>query len=808
LKFWLLAFSLALSAPAWANGPDAARIPVIPPPPPAVYVTAALLALLPALGFGLFLFVQFFNSATRGERANRRLVQACVVAVGLTIIIVAGEAAYFSQHKPAIVTADGTTAGKAGETGAGGTSDVGVNSANSESLVEDNSPDTDGSKCQREYTAAQKALSQQDFESAITHINRALHYNDKRADLHIFRAMINLDYGRTLRALDDLNAVLKADPHESEALLARCRTYFARQEYDLCLNDAHALLEQNKHNVDAQLIMGNVKMKQNDFSGALDDLDKAQKLDPGNLAVAEAMGDVYFAQKKYQEALHSYDNALREKTSNSQILFKRGRCLFELAKYQESFDDLSAAVHANPSIIEYRRNLALALYKLNKLPAALDELDQALHADPYDDETIKAAKMIAGKLAAESESEIARDKSDAKAHTALAYARYMTQDYPAALKAIDQAIKLAPTNARNYFLAGECAIEAKQNKQAVDFLTKAIELEPENINALFEIARAESAMENFQESIANYSKFLAKCPDRNKAAGFIARGICYINLRDFKNTIADFSESLKYSPNNAEVYALRGDAYGCLEDRSHALDDLKLAMALDPKRPLCRRNYCDELLREGKIREAREAAKQALEIKPKDPSLHALMSQICWLSADYHEALDEANIAVALDPNTAKLRSQQAAVFWILDRNADLKKSCDFLKTGAEGKDKGQAYSDVYFSGFWPYIFYSSLDDKNNARSVLDAAAARMDGNVWPHPIFEFMRRKIGANDLLSQRKDLWSLTEVHCYMGFSQYYNGEKEEAKQNLKWVVDNGRKDFLEYMLAEGLVRKNKW
>jgi lipoprotein NlpI len=214
------------------------------------------------------------------------------------------------------------------------------------------------------------------------------------------------------------------------------------------------------------------------------------------------------------------------------------------------------------------------------------------------------------------------------------------------------------------------------------------------------------------------------------------------------------------------------------------------------------------LLREGRFAEALAAAKQAAELKPKDPSVHSLLSQVLFLTNDYKEALTEANIAVELAPDTARMKSQQAAMFWIMGQNDELRKACNFLKRGIEGKDEGPKYADVYFSSFWPYIFFSSLEDKKDAQELLNAASARMDGKVWPYPIIQYLRSELSEDELLKLKTDLWSLTEIHCYVGCSQYYAGEKDKAKQNLKWVIEHGRKDFLEYMLALGLVNKNKW
>jgi tetratricopeptide (TPR) repeat protein len=779
---------LLLATPLWAAdpaGPQALAGHAEAPQNPGVFLAAGV-ALFPAIAFGFFLvYLAVVRSRLAPGQMHQRLVLASVAAIGLTVLIVCGESIYFLFGKPAAENAR-----SASSSGAGFDFDF------------------DGSKCESEARTARDALSRLDYNGALAHIDRAIHYNKTRSDLKTTRAVINLAAGQIDDALLDLNAVLKDNPHDPEALLARSRAFFAKKDYDRCAADAAELIAQKKHGAEAEIILAQIKVRKNDLAGEKVEFEKALKIDPENTAALAGLGDCLYAGADVQAALHSYDAAIKPQSKSGELLYKRGRCLYSMGKYQEAFDDLFQAVQDKPDVTEYRRALAQVYDKQDKLPAALDELDQALHQDPYDEETIALAHLIAERLAAQAQAQLSQNHDNASAHAMLSYAMYMLKSYDGSLNAIERAIALDPRNARNYFLAGECAIEAKQDRRALAFLEKALQLEPKNINVIFEMARAQSDMENFQESIRSYSRFLSACPESCRSAGYVSRGICYMNLRDLKNAVADFSEGLRYTPNNAEVHALRGDAYGCLEDRSHAMGDLQTAIRLDPERALCRRNYTNELMREGNFPAALEAARQSVLLRPRDPSMHSLLSQVFWLMGDYQQALNEVNIAVELDPSTARIKSQQAATFWIMGKTQELHAACNILKNGTEGKDKGKAYADVYFSGLWPYIFYSSLGDRASAEGIMKAASARMDGQVWPYPIFQYLRHNTSADELLKARSDLWSLTEVHCYVGCAQYYNGEKAEAKKNLKWVVEKGRKDFLEYLLALGLVRQNNW
>ncbi|KAB7740452.1 tetratricopeptide repeat protein [Parvibaculum sedimenti] len=67
-------------------------------------------------------------------------------------------------------------------------------------------------------------------------------------------------------------------------------------------------------------------------------------------------------------------------------------------------------------------------------------------------------------------------------------------------------------------------------------------------------------------------------------AALINRGVAYRNLGDSKRSIVDYTEALKYAPNDGMIYANRSNALRDLGENKRALEDGDKAVKLDKYR--------------------------------------------------------------------------------------------------------------------------------------------------------------------------------------------------------------------------------
>lgn len=81
---------------------------------------------------------------------------------------------------------------------------------------------------------------------------------------------------------------------------------------------------------------------------------------------------------------------------------------------------------------------------------------------------------------------------------------------------------------------------------------------------------------------------------------------------------------------------------------------------------------------------------------------------------------------------------------------------------------------------------------------LADVRPALTEGS-WPLKVMDFMQGRTDAGKFLPLAADVNERTEAHAYIGFKASLAGRRDEALDHLRWVRDNGSKDYVEYGMA---------
>ena len=170
-------------------------------------------------------------------------------------------------------------------------------------------------------------------------------------------------------------------------------------------------------------------------------------------------------------------------------------------------------------------------------------------------------------------------------------------------------------DAKDYFKQGQDAAKNGNYKQAIELFTKAIELEPEEVdyynargwsyyklkdykNATYDFTRAIELkrFDNDAEAYYGLKDYNQALYDLNKAIdlksnyveAYNVRGQVYYAKGDYENAISDFSYVIRHDNKNAYAYYMRGSAYRKQGKNDLANKDLQKACELSI-------NYCKDL---------------------------------------------------------------------------------------------------------------------------------------------------------------------------------------------------------------------
>lgn len=119
----------------------------------------------------------------------------------------------------------------------------------------------------------------------------------------------------------------------------------------------------------------------------------------------------------------------------------------------------------------------------------------------------------------------------------------------------------------------------------------------------FQKAKIEMANQNFEKAIELFTKSIDK--KQEVAESFFARGLCYNLIKDYKNSVKDFTDSEKLGNDDVKLYTLRGFAYSELGENYLAFDDLNKAISINPD--FYPKNYYNRGALEIRLKKAEEA---------------------------------------------------------------------------------------------------------------------------------------------------------------------------------------------------------
>lgn len=155
--------------------------------------------------------------------------------------------------------------------------------------------------------------------------------------------------------------------------------------------------------------------------------------------------------------------------------------------------------------------------------------------------------------------------------------------YPEAIQSLSRAVELNSNLASAYLLRGRAHAALDQTEPALKDFAKAIELQPANGEAYMERAAVHLAANQYAEVVADCGEALSRDPKRVYA--HTLRGMAYRELRNFPKALEDFNRAVELSP-GLDNYFQRATVYQALGDHTKAVGDLDQVISLFPTSPM------------------------------------------------------------------------------------------------------------------------------------------------------------------------------------------------------------------------------
>lgn len=221
-----------------------------------------------------------------------------------------------------------------------------------------------------------------------------------------------------------------------------------------------------------------------------------------------------------------------------------------------------------------------------------------------------------------------------------------------------------PKNFDALHLLGVLAHQCGANEQAVEFLTKAVSVNPSSAQAHVNRANVLKALNRVEDALASFDKALKITRD---PATYYLRGTLLAETQRFEEAAEAFTKAISLKPDFSEAYSNLANCMVALERPGEALKSFDRALAIKPDADdYYNRGIALEKL--GRFEEAINSYDKAIMAKPRFAEAYANRGKALKESGQFARALDSLNEAIAIDPNSADAFYNRGIVLNELDK--------------------------------------------------------------------------------------------------------------------------------------------
>jgi tetratricopeptide (TPR) repeat protein/S1-C subfamily serine protease len=642
-------------------------------------------------------------------------------------------------------------------------------------------------------------------------------------------------YAEARKAVDK---VIAKKPDFYQAWYLKGMIFRSEEKYPESIAAFDKALRINPNFAQAWKQRGRVLLKLDKYSEALTSFDNAIALSPNQFALYGLRGFTLRYLKRFPEAIEAFNQAIKIDPLFKLAYGGRGLSYGDLKKYRQGIADCTQAIQLDPKDAMYYSLRGTFYSALKDYKQAIADYTQAIQLDPKDADYyyFRGTTTYSGlkdykQAIADLTQAIQLNRKDARYYFNRGMAYLTLKDYKQAIADYTQAIQLDPKDARYYFGRGMAYLALKDYKQAIADYTQAIQLDPKDAIYYSSRGGVYLILKDYKQAISDLTETIRRDPknapytvqglrysefkdDKDILISYTTimsityseRGNAYMQLKDYKQAINDYTQAIQLNPKNADYYAIRGGIYFLLEEYKQGIDDLTQAIQLDHKKATyySMRGNTYVLLKDYK--QAINDYSQAIQLDTKNASYYANRGNTYVLLKEYKQAINDYSQAIQLDPKNANYYASRGDAYLQLkeykqainDYTQAIKLKSDFTAAYyvrglaySELKDYKQAIYDLtqaikldpknadyaYNRGFLNYKFkdyQQAISDWNQAIKIKPEYPEAYTNLGIVH--YEMGEVETAINHWRNAIKINSNVAEAHLALGVALYAKGDKE--------------------------------
>jgi predicted Zn-dependent protease len=320
------------------------------------------------------------------------------------------------------------------------------------------------------------------------------------------------------------------------------------------------------------------------YALAQESFEKLAKLEPGIAEVHATLAVIYFKRRAYEDAVREIHTAQKLKPSLPKLDSLMGASLAELGRFKEALPGLEKGFKQTADV-EIRRMCGMQLLRvytgLDRNPEAVETALALNRFYPDDPEVLYNTSRIYGNYTYLTMEKL-RDKAPDSVWMlqAAGEAHESEKDYEAALQSFDHVLKLEPRRPGVHYKMGRVYLrrfqeshDAKDQGFAADQFRAELETDPQNGNALYELAQLDHEGGRLEVSRKEFEALVAARPEFEQARVGLAAVL--VESDAVKLAVPQLQHAVELDPNDEVAWYRLSQALRTIGDT----DAQKKAMA-------------------------------------------------------------------------------------------------------------------------------------------------------------------------------------------------------------------------------------
>ena len=292
------------------------------------------------------------------------------------------------------------------------------------------------------------------------------------------------------------------------------------EDYMLSIQYFNQVIAAKPYLAKPYLMRAIAKLNLEDYRGAEADASKAVDLNPFLTDAWEVRGVARQNLGRDRDAVGDYDEALKLLPRNRQLLFNKALALNDIKEYESADATFRELLEYYPGFDNGYLGRARMYLCTGDTAAATADIEKALsiNKDALNAYIMRADISISGKKDYEAalkdiDEAIRLQPRLAGLYINRAFLRYSLDSYTGAMEDYDHALSLDPYNSVALFNRGLLLAEVNANDLALLDFTKVLEQDPDDFRALYNRALIYRAKGMTSEAIADINRVAAQFPD-------------------------------------------------------------------------------------------------------------------------------------------------------------------------------------------------------------------------------------------------------------------------------------------------------